>query len=752
MARTRKRKILLQAGPFPQEKREYGWRGLLLLLSGVYGCLLFLSAVEGVEYRLWLVLPLGALPGVLLWLWVRHFQTKPWGLGAGLFLEGALALLCGLLWREPLKSQLSSLLQALLGSPEAGAGDITGAVILLSAALTLIFSFAELVCHAHWLCCLFTGILLLAGPAMGVRPKGGAVLLLALFQLSLWAAAAAERNGKKPLFRAGQGLAEQVGAVVWAGAAVLFALSLAVVCLAEDWFYTAAYRAEGWVQTTAKQAAGLGEPPSRGRINRGNLYPAGIPQLELWSQQAPTETLYLRGFSGGDYDGGQWLPNEDAEIFAEIEKDFPYQREMYASAGEMFEGMYFSLNSLMRDTIESRSLLIQQKDPAISGDFLPYFSIAGYLEFSQRDNSTIQYYEQKDMNIRRDNLITGSEMGWNQYMALQDEYMEAAEQVYTQVPEQQLPRLTQLCRQLCRENPVDSPEEATALILQVLQSRGTYTRTPGAFPVNQDPVEYFLFEGQAGYCQHFASAAVLLYRLCGVPARYASGYAVAPSDFQQQSDESYRAVVTDQSAHAWAEIFVEDYGWVPVEVTPVQQTSGQVYPGLEQERLEQLMTQQDWDPDRLFEQPEELPAAPDSPPEAFRDWDRANLTLPVLILLLVLLGAALLFCWARERKRRNSNCRQLFFLLKELLRLSKKMDEEELDFLQEGFAQKLCSRVPGLSLDQVQQAVLAASQEAFGQAPVSEGQREQVRELYLQTLALLRPELPWWKRLRLWLF
>ena len=42
MARTRKRKILLQAGPFPQEKREYGWRSLLLLLSEM-GVLLSIS-------------------------------------------------------------------------------------------------------------------------------------------------------------------------------------------------------------------------------------------------------------------------------------------------------------------------------------------------------------------------------------------------------------------------------------------------------------------------------------------------------------------------------------------------------------------------------------------------------------------------------------------------------------------------------------------------------------------------------------
>ena len=112
-------------------------------------------------------------------------------------------------------------------------------------------------------------------------------------------------------------------------------------------------------------------------------------------------------------------------------------------------------------------------------------------------------------------------------------------------------------------------EHITTFILYTLQSNASYTRTPGMFPFNEDPVEYFLFQGKEGYCQHFASAAVLMYRLYGVPARYATGYAVSPSAFQEQADGTYRAVVTDESAHAWPEIFIRDYGWTPVEVTPI---------------------------------------------------------------------------------------------------------------------------------------------------------------------------------------
>ena len=59
-----------------------------------------------------------------------------------------------------------------------------------------------------------------------------------------------------------------------------------------------------------------------------------------------------------------------------------------------------------------------------------------------------------------------------------------------------------------------------------------------------------------------------MYRLYGIPARYAAGYAVSPEEFSPQEDGSFRAVLTDGQAHAWAEIYVDEVGWIPVEMTP----------------------------------------------------------------------------------------------------------------------------------------------------------------------------------------
>lgn len=89
----------------------------------------------------------------------------------------------------------------------------------------------------------------------------------------------------------------------------------------------------------------------------------------------------------------------------------------------------------------------------------------------------------------------------------------------------------------------------------------SYSLTPGEKPEGEDFTEYFLFENKKGFCVHFATAATLLYRGCGYPARYVEGYAVPASVFYQQEDGTYKADVTDEMAHAWSETLDEELGW-----------------------------------------------------------------------------------------------------------------------------------------------------------------------------------------------
>ena len=105
------------------------------------------------------------------------------------------------------------------------------------------------------------------------------------------------------------------------------------------------------------------------------------------------------------------------------------------------------------------------------------------------------------------------------------------------------------------------PVQMAELFAAYLQDICQYDASAPAAPEGVDPVYYFLTESHRGYCMHYASAATLMLRAAGIPARYVSGFAAeVPSN--RQTD------IPDRAAHAWVEVWLDGFGWYPVEVTP----------------------------------------------------------------------------------------------------------------------------------------------------------------------------------------
>jgi len=78
----------------------------------------------------------------------------------------------------------------------------------------------------------------------------------------------------------------------------------------------------------------------------------------------------------------------------------------------------------------------------------------------------------------------------------------------------------------------------------------------------------FLFDTNEGYCVQYATAAVMMLRSLGIPARYAEGYIV--NEFYplgRGSLGSCASTVVDSNAHAWVEVYYDYYGWVQYEAT-----------------------------------------------------------------------------------------------------------------------------------------------------------------------------------------
>jgi transglutaminase-like putative cysteine protease len=101
-----------------------------------------------------------------------------------------------------------------------------------------------------------------------------------------------------------------------------------------------------------------------------------------------------------------------------------------------------------------------------------------------------------------------------------------------------------------------------------LRSNLTYSLDVGEF-TTRDPLAEFLFEKKSGYCDYFATAAAVLLRLQGIPARYVKGFAVGPHNLVEGGfGVAAHHVVREADAHAWVEAWIEDRGWVEADPTP----------------------------------------------------------------------------------------------------------------------------------------------------------------------------------------
>ncbi|MBI4776922.1 MAG: transglutaminase domain-containing protein [Deltaproteobacteria bacterium] len=79
---------------------------------------------------------------------------------------------------------------------------------------------------------------------------------------------------------------------------------------------------------------------------------------------------------------------------------------------------------------------------------------------------------------------------------------------------------------------------------------------------NSTPLSDFLLRTRSGHCEYFATAAALLLRRAGIPARYVIGYAV-----HEFSPLEKAYVVRARHAHAWTQAYVGN-AWREFDATP----------------------------------------------------------------------------------------------------------------------------------------------------------------------------------------
>ena len=105
--------------------------------------------------------------------------------------------------------------------------------------------------------------------------------------------------------------------------------------------------------------------------------------------------------------------------------------------------------------------------------------------------------------------------------------------------------------------------ERATLLRNYLRANYTYTLDPRRDP-RYGPVEDFLFHSREGFCEHFATAFVLMARSLGIPARIVTGFL----EGEWNAAGGY-FIVRQSDAHSWAEVYAgRGPGWVRADATP----------------------------------------------------------------------------------------------------------------------------------------------------------------------------------------
>ncbi len=142
------------------------------------------------------------------------------------------------------------------------------------------------------------------------------------------------------------------------------------------------------------------------------------------------------------------------------------------------------------------------------------------------------------------------------------------EEMYLQMPNEKFRRIIRskaLEILKLRKSIKNDYEKVQQLSVFMSQNYG-YTLSPEKVKGDADPIISFLETGKKGYCVYFSGAFVMLCRSIGLPARMATGFATGEQESRPMPGR-VTYLVKSSDAHAWAEVFLPDYGWLTVDPT-----------------------------------------------------------------------------------------------------------------------------------------------------------------------------------------
>lgn len=298
------------------------------------------------------------------------------------------------------------------------------------------------------------------------------------------------------------------------------------------------------------KTTGFSERVDLGMIGSVKEDPQIVMRVELPDQPAAgKERLYLRGLAYDRYNGSSWSTSsrERRNLGLIADGIFAVRSSGTRTPSSISEPLR---QDILLEALDTSVLFAAPFAEFISGEFsgMQVDGMTGlHLPFPA--SSRIRY----SVTSREHHIIS------DEQLASGLDYSNSIRDRYLQLPELSM-QVIDLAQQVAGSAP--TPYEKTVAIQQHLLNSYRYSLDTGTTHSTR-PIEDFLFTRKTGYCEHYATAMVLLLRSLGIPARLVTGFLAT-----EWNDFGNYFTVRQRDAHAWVEVYYPHSGWITMDPTP----------------------------------------------------------------------------------------------------------------------------------------------------------------------------------------
>ena len=299
------------------------------------------------------------------------------------------------------------------------------------------------------------------------------------------------------------------------------------------------------------RTTGFSDRVDLGTIGSVKQDPQIVMRVELPDQPAvEKDRLYLRGLAYDQYNGRSWNHSETRRRSLNSVDEgrvFLVRPTGGRPPGSLSEPIR---QDILLETLDTAVLFAAPFAERVSGEFLTVLTdTMGGLYLPSPPSSRIRYSVTSHVTHLAQDERTASTLVYPDFIRSH----------FLQVPEE-----SQLVADLAHR----VTQEATTPFGRVLAVHqhllGNYRYSlEGDTATLSHPLEEFLFTRKTGYCEHYATAMVVMLRTIGIPARLVTGFLAT-----EWNEYGGYFTVRQRDAHAWVEVYFPSSGWIIMDPTP----------------------------------------------------------------------------------------------------------------------------------------------------------------------------------------